>query len=822
MSAAKYGLPTSLTPGLLEEILRYQPRDWRTIKPRLVRKRPMVWDDLNLSDDDFYRKLHERLKDPTNRQEFDSETRRHDTPKRPRSLYRGMIQFYQEQSAVNESFSEQVADSPSPRGSVDIVSQHDIDRATNMMWLHFAEGHFTDDELLEVAEEHPGVLERLEPVLQGDAVEADMTANRWEACLSRIRDALDATEPKGPDSGLLELLTDCVAELNEILLEAERSSGFSSSLIELMRDHTTVLCERASLKPYVDAMQRFSFAVHVPGDEGDYLNQLGERLRSLGGVVQDILAKSDAISEADAETRGELGKEIGLLSATQERLYSEIEGLLRQVIAVDDGSVDPEPPDAGSHTSSSVVTEGEGHGAGPSPVPQDPSASGPEGAEDDLSVDPSEPDGPDASSESPQSVKEDTRADAALESTVEATEASWGSDATVGDEASEATDATIDERDHGVEPSDTETASVPSDRSETSLEASGEHGSALLGSQALDAMLSSGRFARAYWLTRADHTLGDPDLFGALSEGARIGPGGSCPGALLQFFNGLAGRDRWEDDERLLLGASVLGACLFVDPLPQDIYLLAREFPTDASPVGTLMQRVRELCIHQNAKIRPEDLGVESADAERAARLDRLASDAERFLQRVPHIRFQYKPADFAIQFVYRTGSEWHRLHTIVGGNQGHRLTEVQALLKALDPVEVVANLHDQDELSVLRQPLEGRARDKLVRHLHDTLALAREWTRLAAAAGNGSRSGDRTQSEELLAALKKLLPAARRSLGPTRDRGRSRRGLHRPRGPRGATPRTRAHRACSHHRRSPPSAGSCSRRRPRAGRESP
>ena len=285
-------------------------------------------------------------------------------------------------------------------------------------------------------------------------------------------------------------------------------------------------------------------------------------------------------------------------------------------------------------------------------------------------------------------------------------------------------------------------------------------------------MLGSGRFARAYWLTRADHTLGDPDLFGALSEGSRIGPGGSCPGALIQFFNCLAARDRWEDDDRLLLGASVLGACLFVDPLPQDIYLLARELPRRARQWGDLMQRVRELCVHQNAKIRPEDVGVEAADAARAARLDQLASDAERFLQRVPHIRFQYVPADVAIQFVYRAGSEWHRLHTIVAGNQGHRLNEVQSLVKVLNPVEVVASLHDEDELSIVTRPVEGRARDKLVRHLHDTLALAREWSRLVAAARNGSQGGDRTQSEELIAALERLLPAARKSLVPARGRG--------------------------------------------------
>ena len=256
-------------------------------------------------------------------------------------------------------------------------------------------------------------------------------------------------------------------------------------------------------------------------------------------------------------------------------------------------------------------------------------------------------------------------------------------------------------------------------------------------SEALDAMLSSGRFARAYWLTRADHTLGDPDLLGALSEGARIESG--------WLVSGRPDPIPWQWSRRSGPAGRTMTGCSSAPRSSARVcsWTLSRRtstswsasFPPEGSPVGALMQRVRELCVHQNAKIRPEEVGVEAADAARAARLDQLASDAESFLQRVPHVRFQYAPADRAIQFVYRAGSEWHRLHTIVGGNQNHRLNEVLALVKLLNPVEVVGNLHDEDELSVLRQPLEGRARDKLVRHLHDTLALARDWSRLVAAA---------------------------------------------------------------------------------------
>ena len=61
MSSARTGLPTSLTPQVLEEILRYEPRHWKAIKTRLVRKRATLWEDMNLSDEGFYDKLHELL-----------------------------------------------------------------------------------------------------------------------------------------------------------------------------------------------------------------------------------------------------------------------------------------------------------------------------------------------------------------------------------------------------------------------------------------------------------------------------------------------------------------------------------------------------------------------------------------------------------------------------------------------------------------------------------------------------------------------------------------------------------------------------------------
>ena len=763
MSAARYGLPISLTPDLLKEILRYEPRHWKAIKAKLVRKRPTLWKEMNLSDDLFYDKLHDHLEDPINRRDFDTVARQQDTKRRSFGLYRGIHQYYGHQLADNESFIEHMPKRATPREYIDAVAHcEDDDRLANIVWTLFDERDIAEHELSELCEKYPGIFLHLKPVVDANDTDADTVDERWEACISRIRGTLEAADSKKPDIRVAEQLTKCAAELTNLATEAETHSGFSSSLVELLRKHESVLSERASLKPYVAFAEKSPYAGPVPGDVSGFLEKLDESLTELAKVVKDIIAKSAAIPGADAEQRGKLGAEIGFLSASQEKAYTGIEDLLRQL--VDDDDVDTEVSEPELELSGRDETEEERNDQSTGPDPSRSAKNRPEESTKKPSADAAE-------TESKQSLGNKSGGDAdgtvgSMEGVREvvAESRSYDAEATeIG--AINPTDSAPEDPDERKD--STEATPVPSHEGTAKHEESDQLDPSFRASEVLRAMLRTGRFARAYWLTRADHALGDSNLYGALSEGSRIGPGGSCPGSLIQFFMGLAGKDRWQDDERLILSASVLGACLFVDPLPQDIYQLAPELPLDSSPVGPLIQRVRDLCIHQNAKISPEDLGEEPADTARSVRLDKLSSDAESFLQRVPFIRFQYAPAVSAIQFVYRAGSEWHRLHTIVGRNQSHRLNEAQNLVKALNPLEIVANLHGEDELSILRQPLHGRARDKLIRHLHDSLVLAREWIRLVSAGKYGDPNTNRTQSEELLGELKRLLPAARKALIP-------------------------------------------------------
>ena len=792
MSTARTGLPTSLTPKVLREILRYEPRHWKAIRTRLVRKRAMLWEDMGLSDDDFYDQLHELLRDPVNRHDFEVAAKSRGSRNRAGGLFRRIVQHYIDELLNEESFREEVPAKATSRQLIDAVSHHDDDdRLANVVWAVLEDGELSDNELSEIAAEHPGVGERLQTVVDRDTVGRGTSPNQWEASLSRLREALDNADLQRPDSSVVEQLAERVNELRELAsaAEAERSAAFSSSLLELMRRHTTVLSDRPSLKPYIDRFRHNHHAIEAPKDAAETLEEFDRILRSLDEVVDRFRKKSKAVLEADAEERSKLLAEINELHAAETDQYSRIETQFLRLFRATDPSVAAEPTQPPVTPASTAASERDADGDEPGNTAEVLTPS----ADADLEGDEATVPRPEiavgattqpSANDQPQDPNSPSSASGEASATDEPSEhipsggdlslvtADKGSQADSAQTGTTSVSRTIDENESTLDPSDHATA-YPDDRPvsvETSAPEERHSRSAAL--EALDEMLRSRRFARAYWLTRADHTLGDPDLFGALSEGARIGPGDPCPGALVHFFNSLARRDHWQDDERLLLSASVLGSCLFVDPLPQDIYQLAGELPADGSPVGRLMQRVRELCVFQNARIRPEDLGVESADVARTVRLDQIRSDAGQFLHRVPHIRFQYAPADFAVQYLYRAGSEWHRLHTIVMGNQINRLNESRSLVKVLDPSEVVATLHQDAELTVLKQPLDGRARDKLTRHLHDTLALAREWIRLASAAEYGNQGGDRTQSTELLSALQRSLPNARKAIAPAKGRG--------------------------------------------------
>ena len=802
VSATRYGLPSSLTPDLLAQILRYEPRHWKVLQPRLAREHPAVWEDIHVSDDDFYAKLHDILKDPGNRSALESAAQKERTRKRPLTLSGEIHKYYARPLRNDPSFSDRLPENPAAMELVEAMADcGDDDRLANVVWALAEDGLIACAELLKIAEDHPGIRERLGGTVAGIEMEAKPVAERWAECLARLRATLDTAEEHEPNSDIAARIAGHGDELRELSSESERQRAIDIRRLigDLIDKHRDVLSHHDPLKPYIRMLSEVPPAGTLVRGAGELVGELDRHLASLARIADNIREKSNAMGEANANEQGRLLDQIRALRKQEAKTRSDAERLLTELFPGAE-------PDVDAETSTAVVDV-----AG-SPTPED------DGNKDALSVTAHGGETPvseDTDHATVVTVTQDVEEVAVSRkpaaSDVELVEAPVPTDATpqaaddiakgtkpAGGEptvalGSESKSTKIIEK-PGAEPVGTreppaaktederspETPAVQTlasqeageGSSDSTPDASHRDSTPPNASEALEDMLRSGRFARAYWLARADSSLGVPDLLGGLCEGARIGPGDPCPGILAQLFDALAGKDSWTDDERLLLSAAVLGPCLFVDPLPQGIYQLATQLPVEGSPVGPLMQQVRDLCVYRNTKIRPEDLGAEPANTGRDARLDALARAAKDFLARVPHIHFAYSPADQALRFLYRAGSDWRRLHVIVGDNRSNRFKEARTLAKTLDPATVVASLHDQTELVTLNKPLVGSARDKLARHLHDTIGLAREWIQLTEA---GRRGGERTDADrvnEFRLSLERLLPAARSALDKSGARG--------------------------------------------------
>ena len=118
MSNAGGGLPTSLTPQVLRDILRYDSQHWKIIKRRLVKKSAIPWEDMSLSDDNFYDKLHEVLKDPEKRFEFELATRKRGNSNRVGDLYRRIVRHYIDELRHQDTFREEIPANATHRPSV--------------------------------------------------------------------------------------------------------------------------------------------------------------------------------------------------------------------------------------------------------------------------------------------------------------------------------------------------------------------------------------------------------------------------------------------------------------------------------------------------------------------------------------------------------------------------------------------------------------------------------------------------------------------------------------------------------------------------------
>ena len=574
---------------------------------------------------------------------------------------------------------------------------------------------------------------------------------QWMDCLAGIAEAVANGQRTGPDEDLAQSLTAHTATLLELAKRSTSSAEIWRSVADLLSKFAQVFKDHADLAPYASTIKDPLPQAPLPNESVRMVAELREHLESISTTASEIKSSGRMLAEAGTERQSEIIEELTVLSRHSDESIRATLSILNELF--------PDISSAEGKTNESSPTK--------------PTDSATETAAQDESVDESSNSG--QRPETVQSVRDTANADPIETSkhrdgrAYEPKEAPDPTSAPAGvtESETETVDrvASAEAAVEPVKPEPVESRGSPS----APLRATSTETAA-----ALESMLREGRFARAYWLARTDISLVDPNLLGAFCEASRIGPGDACTGVLTQFFEELAQKETWSEEEKLLLCGAVLGPCLYLEPLPQEIYVLLGHLSFETKAIGDLLQKVGKLCVYQNTKIRPEHLGAHAHDASLDARIADLSSCARSFLDKVPHIRSMYRPADLALRYLYREGSNWHRLHVVVAEDQRRRAEAIKSLCTTLDPSAVVTELHDDRDLAGLRHPLEGSVRAKLERHLHDSLGLAREWLRLVDMenATDDRADQERSRAAELLKDLNALLPKCVRDLDDDISRG--------------------------------------------------
>ena len=559
----------------------------------------------------------------------------------------------------------------------------------------------------------------------------------WELRLSRMGELLVEAKRTGPDENIAASLVDQTSTLLELAQALTTDSEFRESMEAVLSDHADLIQNHAELSRYAHARLDGLPEGVSPSEAMGIVSRLRCQLESISKVAVNIKNSGNKLAAAEPDRHLELIEDlVDLKKERHERTETALSIL--KTLFPEAGSPDVETDDA-AEPDQCDPPESESpptHHAGGTSV------SVPELNLVTETLNATEP----------KSVKKATAAD------LQSSEAGVVPDSAGEPDEPDAIHATPEQdpsRPDSSSPRIEANESGPTEQSDLPDEGPSEESAS-----ALRSMLSEGRFARAYWLARADKSLLEASLVGAFCEAARIAPGDTCPGILTQFFDELVNKATWNEEEKLLLCGAMLGPCLFLDPIPQGIYVLLGKLSFETKSMADLSEKVLQPSVYQNIKIRTDHFGTHTRDAALSSRIAECSSRAGDFLERLPRMRSMYVPANAALRHLYRSGSTWHSLHVIVAENQQHRAGEIRGLCADVDPSAIVATLHD-DPGSGLQRPLDGSVRAKLIRHLHSSLVHGREWLRLVEMESECDNRGDqeRRRINALLKVLKELLP---------------------------------------------------------------
>jgi len=729
MSAPGLRLPDTLTPEALKEALALEPRHWKTIEKKLIASGQAKWRPRKCSEPDFYSRLLAFLSDPDARRVYDrcAETLKRKRPARlADAIVASSLRMFERTLLTDPHAAD-----PEGGEAVDAKFAYFLspDRAragANFFWAQCESGALSLSDLRKLIEDAPHLAEYLSPCLPDEDLPTDEAG-----VAERLRAIADSVARGEGNSALVADIHSLAGRLAEIVEALKRDSDLRRRFDDLRERFAKLINtdERlAGLRRSVSAEPTLDWNASV-----ERLDDLEQGLERASAACADLAQRKEDLpppTDGDAfgvalaalnAAHGEYDRAIGCCAALARKLFSDAgrgAGLV-------ESPVDKRPPEGISSLDR----------IGPRPdevlVADEPSGCAKPGQLKEQ-----EPSETPVAGVSSAEAAEPARGEGGGTGLQEGGDMLLDGGAEVPEGAAEPMAPSETEWPVTADAGETRPVESPEAVTGGAAEPTGTGREQTLDGKALlDRLLRKGYLAHAYWLAHGLAEGTNADLLGAVAEAVRVKPGGCCSGELLRLLEDLAGAETGGQAEGTnsepLLVAAVLAPSLFLDPKPTPLYELAGRVNPQHPQLAKLWGRFKERTLHRGVTVTTAQTSESSDDGERRARRRELAAQAAQFLHRVPHIGFMYAPAEKALQYIYREGADFRRLHGLVAGDDPRSLKDVRHLLGRLDPVRIVAEIHHEDGLVELKHALEGKARHKLLRHLHDSIALAQEWCQL-------------------------------------------------------------------------------------------
>ena len=267
--------------------------------------------------------------------------------------------------------------------------------------------------------------------------------------------------------------------------------------------------------------------------------------------------------------------------------------------------------------------------------------------------------------------------------------------------------------------------------------------------------------AKAYWIVRSCHMDLSADLIGAYALGSKIGVGSAIPGELQGFYGKLVTEDFGPLHSKLFLLGAVAGVALFAEPPSGEVSTLISFVDTGIKHLDNLVNLIKSDFLFQGA-VRVEDLSMVLSKEDKDLEVNRLRDMSIELLNRIRSSSLSYEPANILLRHLYQEGAELTDLHRAVEKNDESKMSFVRQIIKNTTGESIVSEAHKRG-IKNIAKPIDGNARNQVIRRLNETLSLGREWLNLSS-----SQSVERDQSlqEKKLIQLKGALEIAVANLG--------------------------------------------------------